>query len=317
MNALSLNSTTPAPHPQLRMAAPITLAAIAAVAVSAVAGFMAGPHVVLPHTISDAAETLWHARHDQIPTDMLVATVLFLAGFVSGLSGFAFSAVAACILWVLPPLQAVPLIMMLSLCNQLQLFLTPSLRRQIAWRDSEGRDGALPYIAGGFIGIPVGLAVLRSLPALIFACGLGALLVLFSGYMLFKPDRLKIRTAGWKPAVVIGAAGGIVGGFSAFPGSMPVIYLGLRGIGKAAMRGITLPYILAMQIAALAMLAMTTTAVFNSQFWLLWSLTLPSVLLGSATGVALYRRMSDVSFHRAVLALLTISGISLMAKTLI
>ena len=46
-------------------------------------------------------------------------SLLFLAGVVSGLSGFAFSAVAAGILWLLPPLQAVPLIMLLSTCNQL------------------------------------------------------------------------------------------------------------------------------------------------------------------------------------------------------
>ena len=38
-----------------------------------------------------------------------IAVVLFLAGVVSGLSGFAFSAVAACVLWLLPPLQAVPM----------------------------------------------------------------------------------------------------------------------------------------------------------------------------------------------------------------
>jgi uncharacterized membrane protein YfcA len=56
---------------------------------------------------------------------------------------------------------------------------------------------------------------------------------------------------------------------------------------------------------------------FNMQFWILWAFTLPSVLLGSAAGVRLYRRMSDVNFQRTVLALLTISGFSLMVKTLI
>ena len=39
-----------------------------------------------------------------------IVVVLFLAGVISGLSGFAFSAVAACVLWLLPPLQAIPLI---------------------------------------------------------------------------------------------------------------------------------------------------------------------------------------------------------------
>ena len=115
----------------------------------------------------------------------------------------------------------------------------------------------------------------------------------------------------------MGAAGGIVGGFSAFPGSMPVVYLGLRGLGKAETRGITQPYILALQLVSLSILALTHSAIFDTKFWLLWALTLPAVLLGSFTGVALYRRMSEVNFRRAVLILLIVSGVSLVAKALI
>jgi hypothetical protein len=62
---------------------------------------------------------------------------------------------------------------------------------------------------------------------------------------LLKPHGLRIKVSGWKPAVAVGAAGGIIGGFAAFPGSMPVVYLGLRGVSKANTRGITQPYILA------------------------------------------------------------------------
>ena len=54
------------------------------------------------------------------------------------------------------------------------------------------------------------------------------------------------------------------------------------------------------------------------QFWLLWALTLPAVLLGTSTGLTLYRRFSEVNFRRAVLILLLIvSGVSLLAKSLI
>jgi uncharacterized membrane protein YfcA len=41
------------------------------------------------------------------------------------------------------------------------------------------------------------------------------------------------------------------------------------------------------------------------------------LLLGTSTGVALYRRMSEVNFRRAVLLLLMVSGVSLIAKALI
>jgi uncharacterized membrane protein YfcA len=244
-----------------------------------------------------------------------IAVVLFLAGVVSGLSGFAFSAVAACVLWLLPPLQAVPLIMLLSACNQLLSIGT--LRKEMVLRDTAEREGALAYIAGGVFGVPIGLGLLQTLPTRTFAGGLGLFLIVYSVLVLLKPDSLRIKLSGWRPAVAVGAAGGIIGGFSAFPGSMPVVYLGLRGVSKADTRGITQPYILALQLISLGTLALTHSAIFNAQFWLLWALTLPAVLLGSWTGVALYRRMSEVNFRRAVLILLIVSGVSLLTKTLI
>jgi len=69
----------------------------------------------------------------------VVAVVLFLAGVVSGLSGFAFSAVAACVLWLLPPLQAVPLIMLLSICNQ--LLSVGTLRKEMVLRGTAEPKG--------------------------------------------------------------------------------------------------------------------------------------------------------------------------------
>ena len=245
----------------------------------------------------------------------VVAVVLFLAGVVSGLSGFAFSAVAACVLWLLPPLQAVPLIMLLSVCNQ--LLSVGKLRQEMMLWGTGEREGALAYIAGGLVGVPVGLALLQNLPASTFAGGLGLFLIAYSVLVLLKPDSLRITLSGWKPAVAVGAAGGIIGGFSAFPGSMPVVYLGLRGLSKVETRGITQPYILALQLISLSILALTHSTIFNPQFWLLWGLTLPAVLLGSSAGVALYRRTSEVNFRRAVLILLIVSGASLLAKTLI
>ena len=264
---------------------------------------------------AEAAFPTLLAQGVQPLTAATVALVLFLAGLVSGLSGFAFSAVAASILWLLPPLQAVPLIMLLSLCNQLLSIGT--LCRQMRLRATPECEGALPYILGGLAGLPFGIAALRCLPAALFAGALGGFLVLYSLFSLARPAGLRIGLSGWKPAAAVGAAGGLVGGFSAFPGSLPVVYLGLRGVGKAESRGVTQPYILAMQLASLGLLAASNAAIFDRQFWLLWALTLPAVLLGSASGIALYSRMSEVNFRRAVLLLLAISGLSLCLKTII
>ena len=245
----------------------------------------------------------------------VVALVLFLAGVVSGLSGFAFSGVAACIVWLLPPLQAVPLVMLLSACNQ--LLSVGALRREIALRSTPKREGALAYIAGGLVGVPIGLGLLQALPTRLFAGGLGLLLVVYSALVLLKPNSLRIRLSGWKPAAAVGAAGGIIGGFSAFHVAIPLVYLGLRGLSKADTRNITQPYILTLQLISLSILALTRFTIFDTQFWLLWALTLPAALLGTSTGVALYRRFSEVNFRLAVLVLLIVSGASLVVKALI
>jgi uncharacterized membrane protein YfcA len=245
---------------------------------------------------------------------VFVAVVLFLAGVVSGLAGFAFSAIAACILWLLPPLQAVPLIMLLSACNQ--LLSMSKLREEMAIWSTAEREGALPYIVGGLAGVPIGVELLRNLPTNVFAGGLGAFLVAYAAFMLVMPGTLRISLSGTKAAVAVGALGGVVGGFSGFGASVLVVYLGLRGVGKSATRGITQPNILTMQLVSLGVLAVADTPIFNIFFWFLWAMTLPAVLLGSSTGVALYRRLSDKNFRRAVLILLIVSGASLMAKTL-
>jgi uncharacterized protein len=246
---------------------------------------------------------------------LFIAAVLFVSGVVSGLAGFAFSAIAACVLWLLPPLQAVPLIMLLSTCNQ--MLSIGKLRREIVLIGGDGREGALPYIVGGLAGVPLGVALLRGLPADCFAFGLGLFLIVYSAFMLLLPSYERIAVSGWKPATAVGALGGVVGGFSGFGASMLVVYLGLRNADKSTVRGVTQPYIVAMQLVSLGVLAYVDPAIFNRFFWLLWAVTLPAVLVGTNTGVALYRRLSDHNFRRAVLVLLILSGASLVTKALI
>lgn len=244
----------------------------------------------------------------------LLAVVLFAAGLVSGLSGFAFSAVAACILWLLPPLQAVPLLMALSTC--IRLLSASSLRRDLRLVPSASMDGALPYIAGGMIGVPLGLYLLSDMPTARFSALLGTFLVAYSAFALFRPATLKLTISGWRPALVVGALGGVVGGFSAFPSSMPVVYFGLRGKGKAETRGVVEPYILSLQLVSLLTLSLTHPDVLDRTFWTLFGLSVPITLLGSTLGVACYRRLSETHFRKVVLILLSLSGMSLIVKTI-
>ena len=74
-----------------------------------------------------------------LPTNLLLSLAVFAGAFVSGLAGFAFSAVAGAILLrIFQPLEAVPLMMACSVGVQAANLW--ALRRSIEWRGQRAAD---------------------------------------------------------------------------------------------------------------------------------------------------------------------------------
>ena len=90
------------------------------------------------------------------------ALAVFAGAFVSGLAGFAFSAVAGAILLrIFQPMEAVPLMMACSIGVQAANLW--ALRRNIQW------EGSLLLIVGGALGIPIAVFLLQNMPTRIFS----------------------------------------------------------------------------------------------------------------------------------------------------
>jgi len=246
----------------------------------------------------------------------LVALAVILAGsaLMSGLSGFGFSAIGALSLWLLPPKLGVPLLMTLSAANQLMSLrqLKADMKPLREWWPC----GAAPYLLGGFLGVPLGLAILHGLPASQLMAIFGAFLVIYAAYSLLKPDGVRIPAAnhGWVVPSLVGAAGGVIGGFTAFPGAAVVVWSGLRRLPKSESRSIVQPYILGLQLLSLGMLAIQHPETFDGTYWRLLTLMLPVVLPGTLLGVSLYRSLSDINFRRVTFMLLGTSGLGLLVK---
>jgi len=239
--------------------------------------------------------------------------ILFTSAVMSGLSGFGFSAIGAIALWLMRPTLAVPLLMALSTANQLLSLhqLKADMKPLRLWWP----DGPGPYLLGGLAGIPIGVWLLNSLPTATLMVSFGMLLICYASYSLLKPATMLIKKAfGWKASVLVGLTGGVVGGFTAFPGAAVVIWTGLVVKPKGDIRAIVQPYILVLQVAALALLAVNHPETFNSQFWGLLMITLPVVLPGTMIGIRLYRSLSEVNFKRIAFMLLGISGMGLFVK---
>jgi uncharacterized protein len=231
---------------------------------------------------------------------VLVVTLLtiFAGSLASGLAGFAFSAVTGAVLFhVLAPIEAVPLLLACSITTQ--VFSISKLWRTMQWRQ------CLPYLVGGFAGIPIGAELLKAFDARMFAAGFGLFLIGYSLYMLLRPQFV-VRGGGRYAEVAAGFAGGITSGATAFPGAIPTVWCSARGLSKLEQRGIVQPFILLMQIATLVyfsklgMLASTTLATF------LWCV--PAVVCGTWLGLKLFDRIDDRKFRQVVLLFLLVSG---------
>jgi uncharacterized protein len=246
-----------------------------------------------------------------------IAGILFFSGLVSGLSGFAFSAIGASCLLLMPPTLAVPLLMALSAANQLMSI--GQLRADMPKRWKEVWPGGYgPYVLGGVLGVPLGVWLLNHLPAARLMLAFGVILAVYSVYSLLKPPGLKMAGSGGAGiGMIVGFVGGTLGGFTAFPGAAVVIWTGLQNITKQITRSIVQPFILVLQLVSLATDIYEHPSIFTGRFWILLAIMMPIVLPGTIGGVFLYRRTSDVDFKRITYILLGLSGVGLLIKALL
>ena len=108
---------------------------------------------------------------------LALATAVFFGGLVSGFSGFAFSAAAgAILLHFLPPMQAIPLMMICSIATQAVSMLM--VRKFVVWSD------LTPLLIGGVAGLPVALFLLTLMEPKAFRVAFGIFLV---SYALNRP----------------------------------------------------------------------------------------------------------------------------------
>src|SRR5262249_6436103 len=151
------------------------------------------------------------------------------------------------LLHVLPATEAVPLMMICSIAVQTMNLV--ALRRSLRWQASS------VLIVGGVFGIPPALYLLTHVDCWTFRVGFGCFLVVYSGYMIFRPAMAYLRQAERRlPDAAVGFAGGLVGGLTAMPGALPTIWCDLQGMPKDEQRGLVQPFIAAMQIVALGMM---------------------------------------------------------------
>ena len=253
-----------------------------------------------------ATWTMWQWWHGSasVATQVLSMAVVFVAGFVGGVAGFAFSAIAApgfAHLHV-SPVEAVETMAFCSIA--IQTYGVIAIWKAIRW------VRVLPFLVGGLATLPFAVHVLSQISASHFNVLLGLFLVVYALQALTRRQVRNWSRNRWTD-LAAGALGGITGGLAAFPGAFVTVWCTLCGLTKEESRGIYQPYILVMQIAAIAWMRVeaipfvpAASAACSAAF----------ALLAAHLGLVVFRRLTNPQFARLVYTLLAVSGVALLSR---
>ncbi|MDX3933953.1 sulfite exporter TauE/SafE family protein [Stenotrophomonas sp.] len=238
---------------------------------------------------------------------LVVALGAIVAGFVQGLSGFAFGLVALSFwAWVLDPKLAATLSVFGALTGQLLAAFT--VRRGFNLKT------LLPFVLGGLAGIPLGVYLLPMLNMNWLKAILGTLLVLWCPAMLLSRQLPRVTAGGRAADGVVGFAGGIMGGLGGFTGTLPTLWCTLRGYERDVQRSVVQNFNLSMLLVTMG--TYVGSGIVTREMLPMFAIVAPAMLIPTLLGTRLYIGISDLRFRQIVLSLLTVSGIALLASSL-
>jgi uncharacterized protein len=225
------------------------------------------------------------------------------AGFVQGLSGFAFGLVAMTFwVWAVAPQVAGPLVVFGSLVGQ--LLSLGSFRRSFDARR------VWPFVLGGCAGAPIGVWLLHYVDPTEFKMAVGLILVAYCPLMLFIGAVPRITAGGRLADGGAGLIGGVMGGLGGLNGPAPTLWCSLRGWSRDEQRAIFQTFSLCMQALTLAIYA--ASGLITRETVGLFAIVAPAMVVPTLFGVRLYARFSEAGFRRLILILLSLSGIVLL-----
>lgn len=238
---------------------------------------------------------------------LIIAVGAMVAGFVQGLSGFAFGLVAMSFwVWTIDPMVAAALVVFGSLLGQVLAVF--SVRRGFKL----GR--LLPFVLGGLVGIPIGVFILPLLNANMFKLFLGVFLAIWCPTMLLIPRMPPVKFGGRTADGVIGVMGGIMGGIGGFSGVIPTLWCNLRRLDKDEQRSVIQNFNLSMQVVTLVIYIFS--GIVTRKMLPMFGIVAPAMLIPTLLGTRLYLGISEATFRKIVLSLLTLSGFALLASSI-
>lgn len=235
---------------------------------------------------------------------MLVAA---LAGFIQGLSGFAFALVATSLwTWTLEPQLLVPTVVLTSLLGQVTSIV--SVKTEITL------SRATPFLTGGAVGVPLGVLILPMLNTTMFRLSIGIILLVYCSVML-SGKRLPLVASGGKVADgCVGVLAGAMGGATGISGPPLIVWCALRGWSKEVQRATFQSFFIGTQILTIGIYI--ARGLINASSLQLALIAAVPIILSSWLGSRLFKRFTGPQFQKMIFGLLFVSGLVLVLNSL-
>lgn len=230
------------------------------------------------------------------------AAVLFVAYVVRGIAGFGSGLISVPLLALFFPLPVVvPIIVLLDYVGSASQGLRN--RKLIAWREQ------LPLIPFTLVGVGVGLSLLQSLNSATLAQALAVFIIVYAVYQLLPFPELRGSRLFAVPG---GALGGLIGTVFGAGGPFYIIYLGLRGLDKSALRATFAANFLI--DGGIRLTGYAAFGFFDRTALFYIAAALPIVALALFLGGRVHSSLSPAVFTRLISVLLLVSGVALLLK---
>ena len=240
---------------------------------------------------------------ETLATYAIVVGGMALAGFIQGISGFAFAMIALSVwAWALSPTTAAELSVLGSLTGQIVSL--------IQVRGGYDFRRILPLIAGGLVGAPFGVFLLHNADPQRFRLAVGLMLTLYGSYGLLARGEPRVKFGGAGLDAFVGGVGGLLGGLGGMSGAVPAAWTQLRGWKRDLRRATMQAYNIAMHVITLTLYS--SAGALDFHVLKLFAILLPVLLATSVLGARLYRRFSERAFARLILILLLLSGLAML-----
>lgn len=242
-----------------------------------------------------------------IPDYVFIIAGAAAGGFINGLAGFGTSLFAlGFFLSVLPPTQAVALVLLLSVLTGIQGVWV--VRNAIM--DNPRR--LMRFLLPALVGIPLGVQCLRYVDVQALKLVIAGFLLFYGGFFMARQNLPKIHRATHGIDATVGFLGGFLGGLASLSGALPTMWCSMRPWPKAETRAVLQPFNVV--VLGLSAVLLAWRGAYTAETLWFSVIAFPTALAFAQIGIAVFKRVPDATFRRLLIILCFVSGLILMAR---